>query len=147
MTNLGDLTDAELATRRFNQKERFGLLRDGMPLEAIRLLREGYVREVLANPVALRQLRAEFGINTGEAMETTSDRDLIEQGLRTLAPGQCVSVIVGTDELGQRGLHCCTVTAMHGHKTHHAANGQSWRYIPGDERWSDLGPLKDVVHP
>jgi hypothetical protein len=61
------LTDAELATRRFNQRERAGLLRDGMPIEAIRMLRAGYVREVLANPEALRQLRAEFGITGGDA--------------------------------------------------------------------------------
>lgn len=78
-----------------------------------------------------------------------ADRDLIETGLQMLAPGQCVSVIVGTDARGIRELHTCIVTVEqmpHGHKTHHAANGQSWRYIPGDERWSDVGPLKDVVH-
>jgi hypothetical protein len=62
MTNLRDLSDADLATRRFNQKERFGLLRNGIPIEAIRMLRAGYVREVLGNPEALRQLRAGFGI-------------------------------------------------------------------------------------
>lgn len=62
MTDLRDLSDAELATRRFNQKERFRLLQDGMPLEAIRILRQGYVEAVLGNPEALRQLRVQFGI-------------------------------------------------------------------------------------
>lgn len=83
----------------------------------------------------------------GQAFAEKADRDLIESGLRQLAPGQCVSLVVGTDkETGERALHACTVISMHGHKTHHAANGQSWRYIPGDEKWSDIGPLTDVVH-
>lgn len=56
------MTDAELATRRFNRKERAGLLRDGMPIQAIRMLRQLYVAAVLKNPEALRQLREEFGI-------------------------------------------------------------------------------------
>jgi hypothetical protein len=78
-------------------------------------------------------------------METTSDMELIETALRALAPGQCVSVIVGTDEDGERAAHACIVVSIHGHKTHHAACGQSWRYIVGDERWSVLGPLTDPV--
>jgi hypothetical protein len=62
MTDLRKLSDAELATRRFNQKERFGLLRDGIPFEAIRMLRQGYVEAVLGNPAARQQLREQFGI-------------------------------------------------------------------------------------
>lgn len=80
---------------------------------------------------------------------TQADRDLIELALDVLRPGECSSMIVGTAESGDRGLHGCEITfseRIHGHKTHHCACGQSWRYIKGDERWSDVGPLTDVVH-
>jgi len=53
------VTDAMMATRRFNRKERARLLRDGMPIQAIRMLRQLYVAAVLRNPEALRQLRAD----------------------------------------------------------------------------------------
>lgn len=79
-------------------------------------------------------------------MDTQSDSALIEEGLRTLARGQCVSVIVATNEAGVRNYHQCTVDLMHGHKTHHCGCGESWRYVPGDNRWSAVGPLTDVVH-
>lgn len=49
--------DERRAVRAFNQRERYALIRDGVPIEAIRQLRERYVRDVLANPEALRQLR------------------------------------------------------------------------------------------
>lgn len=63
-----DRADLWMLVRRFNQKERFKLLRDGIPIGAIRMLRTGYVEAMLANPEAMRQLRAEFGIirTTGE---------------------------------------------------------------------------------
>lgn len=81
-------------------------------------------------------------------MGITSDMELIEDALRDLAPGQCVSVIVGTDASGKRDIHPCVVQAMHGHKTHRCGCGcrQSWRYLIGGERWSDVGPLTNVVH-
>lgn len=59
----GVMSDAERAVRRFNQKERFRLLQDGMPIEAIGVLRGLYVDAILRNPEAMRQLRAEFGIS------------------------------------------------------------------------------------
>lgn len=84
----------------------------------------------------------------GEVKDTrVADEKLMAEGLWALAPGQCVSVIVGTDKARQRGLHCCAVMEVHGHKTHRCGCGcgQSWRYLKGDERWSVLGPLTDVV--
>lgn len=57
-----DRADVWMLVRRFNQRERYKLLRDGIPIEAIRMLRTGYVKAMLANPEAMRQLRAEFGI-------------------------------------------------------------------------------------
>lgn len=78
-------------------------------------------------------------------MQKQSDEELIEIGLRALSRGQCVAVIVATNEQGDRNYHQCNVDLMHGHKTHHCGCGQSWRFVPGDG-WSDVGPLRDVVH-
>lgn len=77
-----------------------------------------------------------------------TDQELLTAGTYAQTRGQCVAVIVGTNEQGERGFHLCNVTvmqAMHGHKTHHCDCGESWRYLVGDERWSAVGPLTDVV--
>lgn len=81
--------------------------------------------------------------------ESAEDKQMLAAGLRARKRGDCLSVIVGTDEAGERRLHVCMIAVSaspQGHKTHHCGCCQeSWRYLPGDDVWSALGPLTDVV--
>lgn len=51
------MTDEDLAYRYFDEHQGPSLSRDGIPSEVVDSLRQRYVRDALANPEAVRQLR------------------------------------------------------------------------------------------
>ena len=119
-----EATDEELAVRRFNQKERFKLLRDGMPIEAIRMLRQGYVREVLANPEALRQLRAGFDLGekpyvtkTGKVLSDAEIEALSAEAERGYAAPYC-SIYCEHNADGECPCEPCVFIRTHGFSGH-----------------------------
>lgn len=50
-----------LAARYFDEEQAPGLRSDGMPPDGIAHLRQRYIRDAVANPEAVRQLREHFG--------------------------------------------------------------------------------------
>lgn len=52
--------DEELAGNYFDKHEAGGLTRDGIPAESVEYLRQWYVKHVLANPQALKELREDI---------------------------------------------------------------------------------------
>lgn len=82
--------------------------------------------------------------------QSTADKQMIDEGLRALKRGDCLSLVVGTDAAGQRKLHACKIRTgllPAGHKTHHCGCGcgESWRYLTADNFWNGVGSLKDLV--
>lgn len=51
------MTDEELAARYFDEELAGGLRNEGMPDDGIAHLRERYIKDAIANPIAVQQLR------------------------------------------------------------------------------------------
>jgi hypothetical protein len=66
-----------------------------------------------------------------------TDQDLFAAGRRAVSKGQCDSLIVATDQQGERNYHQC-IGSGKAHK-HWCGCGQSWHGSHTD------GPLRDVV--
>ncbi len=54
------MTDAELAARYWAEHQEPGLLRDGIPDDALASMRRRYIEDACANPEAVRQIRAMY---------------------------------------------------------------------------------------